>query len=386
MKKSPLLFFCFGLIIFGLIFISISSLSEANSTVGDKYYFLKRQAIWLLLGTISLYVFSKIKLGFLKKVALPLYIVSILSLIIVLIPGIGNQALGARRWINLGFFSIQPSELVKFASIIYFPFLFSEEKNRTIKSLLIYLFIPFVLIIIEPNLSTAILVSAIVISIYFISGGNIFELLKITPLFLIGILILIVISPYRRARLEALIKPNQEQTAARYHSNQLIMAIGSGKIFGKGFANSEQKNKYLPKVSTDSILAVVGEETGFVGISIVLYLYVSLINYLYRLAKIIEEPFQQLIIIGVACWIAYQTMINMSAIVGIIPLTGVPLPFISYGGSSLLTLFAAIGLIRNIEKNNSELLYLNNDHEKNNPHHRNTSHTSNRIDTPVKRR
>ncbi|MDD4026950.1 MAG: putative peptidoglycan glycosyltransferase FtsW [Candidatus Shapirobacteria bacterium] len=387
--KSPLLFLVFSLVFIGLIFISISSLSEANSTIGDKFFFIKKQGFWLILGIAALYVTSKVKIEFIKKFSFVFYSISILGLILVLIPGLGNEALGAKRWLDLGFTSIQPSEILKLTSIIYFSYLFSKPEKRHLKNLILYLGIPFILIIIEPNLSTAILISAIVGSIYYLSGGDILPLFGIIIFTLILSIPLIFLSPYRSARLKTFLEPQQNQSTSSYHSNQIILTLSSGGLFGKGFANSDQKYKFLPKISTDSILAVIGEEVGFIGLFAVLLIYLSLINYLLKFSQTIEDPFQSLLVSATACWIAYQSLINISAIAALIPLTGVPLPFISYGGSSLLTLFIAIGLVRNVEKNQKMLLYSKGEHhenKKNDHHHRNTSHPSFRTNSTIEKR
>jgi len=371
-NKSPLLKLIFILIFIGLTFISISSLTEANNTIGDKYFYLKKQSFWILISFISFYIFSKISLKIIKKLSFLLYLFSIICLVLVLIPGFSNQALGASRWLNFGLFSFQPSELLKLTSIIYFASLFSIDSKRNFLNLVIYLTIPFVLIILEPNLSTAILISAIIISMFYLSGG------KIMPLFLlclslIGLsFVLIYSSPYRRARLDTLLNPTDTTQSTSYHSNQIILSLSSGGIFGKGFANSDQKYRFLPKISTDSILAIIGEETGFVGVSLILIIYMVLITYLIKLASsITDDTFSSLIISGTTCWITYQGLINIAAIANIIPLTGVPLPFISYGGSSLLTLMTAVGLVRNIEKKHPLLIYSNYETSgKKNYHHR----------------
>ena len=388
-NKSPLLFLVFSLIFIGIIFISISSLNEANSTLGDKFFFIKKQTFWLILGIICYYITSKIKMETVKKWSFLFYLISILGLILVLIPGFGNQALGAKRWLNLGFTSIQPSEILKLSSIIYFSYLFAKEEKRHLKNLIFYLGVPFLLIIIEPNLSTAILISAIVGSIYYISGGDISSLLGMVVVILLLSIPLIFLSPYRSARLKTFLEPQQNQSGASYHSNQIILTLSSGGLFGKGFANSDQKYKFLPKISTDSILAVIGEEVGFIGIFVVLLIYLSLINYLFKLSQTIDDPFQKLLVSGTACWIAYQSLINISAIAALIPLTGIPLPFISYGGSSLLTLFIAIGLVKNVEKNQKTLIYLESDQYKNkkdNHHHRNPPNSSPRTHQAIAKR
>jgi len=375
--KPPLFFLVSSLIIIGIIFISISSLTEANSTIGDKFFFLRKQGFWLLVSLVVFYITSKIKLETIQKLSSIIYLFSIVSLILVLIPGFSNQALGARRWLNLGIFSFQPSEVLKLSSIIFFASHFSKEQFRNFKNLILYLVGPFILIILEPNLSTAILITAVVISIFYLAGG------KILPLFflcltIIGLsLILILTSPYRAARLQTLLNPQNNTESTSYHSNQIILSLSSGGFFGKGFANSDQKYKFLPKISTDSILAIIGEETGFLGITVIIFIYIYLISYLLKISSLITNQFQSLIVSGTACWIAYQCLINISAVAAIIPLTGVPLPFISYGGSSLITLFTAIGLVRNIEKRNSLLIYSDNDSKvkQNHHHHRHSSHS-----------
>lgn len=387
-NKSPLLKLIFILIFIGLTFISISSLTEANNTIGDKFFYLKKQSFWILISLISFYVVSKINLNLVKKISFLLYIFSITCLFLVLIPGFSNQALGASRWLNLGLFSFQPSELLKLTSVVYFASLFSVESKRNFINLIIYLVVPFVLIILQPNLSTAILISAIVISMFYLSGG------KIIPLFLLCValiglsLSLVYSSPYRRARLETLINPTQSTQSTSYHSNQVILSLSSGGVFGKGFANSDQKYRFLPKISTDSILAIIGEETGFIGVSLILIIYMALIVYLVKLASsITDDTFSSLIVSGTTCWITFQSLINIAAIANVIPLTGVPLPFISYGGSSLLTLMIAVGLVRNIEKKHPLLIYSNYEtNGKKDNHHRHSSHSSSRTNSSTSNR
>jgi len=388
-SKSPLLILLISLIIIGFVFISIASLTEGNSTIGDKYYFIKKQSIWLILGFVCFFISSKIKIEFIKKTSFFIYGISIIGLILVLIPGFGNEALGAKRWLDLGFTSIQPSEILKLTSIIYFSYLFSKDEKKNIKTLVFYLAVPFILIIIEPNLSMALLISIIVCSIYYLSGGDIVPLFFISLFVLVISIPLIFLSPYRSARFKTFISPEQNQEGSSYHSNQIVLALASGGMFGKGFANSDQKYKFLPKISTDSILAVIGEEMGFIGLFVILLIYVSLINYLFKLSKILIDPFQSLLVSAIACWIAYQSLINIAAIVAAIPLTGVPLPFISYGGSSLLTLLIAMGLVRNIEKNNQSLLYSDIDNENKNQknnRHRHPLNSSSRVNSPTTRR
>lgn len=364
--KSKLLYYVFSLTIIGFFFIAISSLSEAVVT-GDKFFFLKKQSIWLIISIIFLFIGSKIKLEFLKKNSFIFYIIANILLSLVLLPSLGNKTLGARRWFSLGTIGVQPSEIFKLSAILFFPFLFCQESYRTIKNLLVYLGIPCLLILLEPNLSTTVLIAAIVLTVYYLSNADYKSILVFTLISIIFFALMSIAQPYRKARIQTLLNPDKNTSTSSYHSNQIIYALSSGGLFGKGFANSDQKYKYLPKISTDSILAIIGEETGFIGISFIIILYLILILYLFKLSSQIKDTYQSLLVASVACWITYQSLINIGAIVAIIPLTGIPLPFISYGGSSLTALFFSIGIVFNIEKSNQNLLNSLND-TKNHSH------------------
>lgn len=368
MRVSPLLTYSSILSFVGLLFISSSSLFEAENTIGDPYFFLKKQILWLIIGFFCLFITSKIKLDTVVNNSFRFYLFSILLLVLVLIPGIGFKSLGARRQIDLGLINFQPSELFKLASIIFFPYLFSLKEKRNLKNLALYLIPAFILIILEPNLSTAALVAAIIITIYYLSGAEIISLFFAGITVVILSLALIAISPYRLNRVKTLLNQQQDQNLS-YHSEQMILSLASGAWSGKGFANSDHKYKFLPKISTDSILAIIGEEVGFIGLTLVTYLFLLLISRLIHISQISPDLWEKLLVGGIACWISYQGLINFAAIVALIPLTGIPFPFIAYGGSSLITLFTALGLAINIENKYAKLLYSKNDrNEKNNPH------------------
>ena len=354
-KKSyfpSFLIITYLLISIGLLFISVSSLSEAQINFNDKFYYIKKQLFWVFIGSISLIVASKINLNFIKKYSFYLFLISLFTLILVLIPGMGNTILGARRWLSLGLFSFQPSESFKLVAIIYFSFLFSQANKQNLKSLLISLGPALVLIILEPNLSTAVLIASIVLTIYYLAGGEIISLMITCLIGVLLSILLIFVSPYRQARLNTLINPQNDTLTSSYHSNQIVLGLASGGIFGKGFGNSIQKYQFLPQLTTDSILAIIGEELGFFGLTIIISLYIFLIYSIFKISRQSKNTAHQLIVAGIAAWISYQSLINISAIANVIPLTGVPLPFISYGGSSLLMLLTGIGLVNNIHKHN----------------------------------
>jgi cell division protein FtsW len=374
MKISPLLIYSTLLSFIGLLFISSSSLFEAEKTIGDPYFFLKKQILWLIIGLIGLFITSKIKLDTFVNNSFRLYLVSTILLLLVLIPGIGLKILGARRQIDLGFINFQPSELFKFASVIFFSFLFSLKEKRNLKNLALYLALPLTLIILEPNLSTTVMIAAIVISIYYLSGAEIISLFSAGFVITLLSFLLILVSPYRLARVKTLLNQQSNQDLS-YHSEQIVLSLASGGWSGKGFANSDHKYQFLPKISTDSILAIVGEETGFIGLTLISYLFLLLISRLIHISQVATDSYEKLLVSGIACWIAYQGLINFAAIVALIPLTGIPFPFIAYGGSSLITLFCALGLAINIENKYSKLLYSLNDRNQKNNHHRHPYHS-----------
>lgn len=375
--KPPkiILFATFGLCLIGLIFLSYSSLNESLTTTGDPYYFLKKQLIWLVIGTFGFFFGKFINLNLLKQKSFYLYVAAVILLLIVLIPGLGNQALGARRWLNTGFVDIQPSEIAKLFCLIFFSAYFSQGDKVGLKQLLIFLGIPLGLIILEPNLSTAILLAAMTLCLFYLAGGEIMTLVSISSLAIIAAFLLTIISPYRHARLESLLHQDTATESSSYHTNQLVLSLASGGLTGKGFANSIQKYSFLPKISTDSIFAIIGEEIGFIGALLIIAIYLLMITSIFKLSQMVSDPFLSLLIAGVGLLICFQTLINIAAVVALIPLTGVPLPFISYGGSSLVSLLFAIGLTQN-RRILSSLVYSNKDEtEKGSGSHRYPSHT-----------
>ena len=364
MKNRNIILLTTLLLIVGLLFISLSSISQAVISTSDKYYFIKKQFLWSAFGIISFIVASKIKLTFLKTISAPFFYISLILLILVLIPQFSHLTLGARRWFNLGIIGIQPSEIFKLSAVIFFAKMFQESQTRNLKNLIIFLGIPIILIVAEPNLSTAILTAAIIITIYYLAGGEITSLFFLCLLAITTSSILIVTSPYRLQRLQSLINP---QNSSSYHSEQMILTLSSGFLTGKGLANSDQKYSYLPEVSTDSILAVIGEETGFLGCTTVIIIFLLLVLQIIKISQSSSDPFSSLLVIGIALWIGYQSLINIAAVVALVPLTGIPLPLVSYGGSSLITIMFALGLVQNVHR--QTVLVYSDSREKLKSHH-----------------
>lgn len=352
MKRLDLIFiFVVALLTgFGLLMIYDASSFVAFRDFGDKYHYIKEQALWTLLGFSLLYFFSRFNYKNFHTLALPLILITIAFLILVFIPGIGVYLMGARRWVNLGFTVIQPSEFAKLSFAIYLAaWLSSKEKGR-FTAFLLLLGLIFLLIILQPDMGTAMIILIEAIVVYFLSGASIFHILySIPPLALMGYL-LIKTSPYRAQRLASFLNINQPVESYSYHVKQILIALGSGGLLGVGIGNSLQKYAYLPENTTDSIFAIVGEEIGFLGSVIVIFLFLFLIWRGFGIALGARDNFGRLLAGGISTYFAIQVIINLSAQTALIPLTGVPLPFISYGGSAQIINMTSIGILLNISK------------------------------------
>jgi len=338
--------------IFGLILITDASVIVAQINFNDQFYYLKRQFLWFILGLLSLITVSSIKYQQFKKIALPLLIISFALLIVVLVPGLGIKKLGARRWLDFGFLSFQPTELTKLALILFGASFFAQKKEHS-KSIWFFLAVLSAiggLIMLEPDLGTTIVIIATGFFICFLAGVSSWKLLLFLIVALIVGSILIFSSPYRQERLLTFLKPNQDPQGASYHTQQILLGLGSGGIFGQGIGQGRQKYAYLPEVVTDSIFTVIAEELGFIGATIFITTLALLVFRCLKIANQAPDQFGQLICAGTGLLIGFQSLINLGAMVGIFPLTGIPLPFISYGGSSLLINFIAIGMVLSVSR------------------------------------
>lgn len=352
MKKLDFVFILVVIFLtaFGLLMIYDASSFVAFRDFNDKYHYIKEQTFWSILGFISLYFFSRFNYKRLYALALPLILISIVMLILVFIPGIGVCLLGAHRWINLGFTVLQPSEFVKLAFAIYLAaWLSNKEKGRLLPFLLLSGLI-LGLVIMEPDMGTTSIILIEAIALYFLSGANPLHILYLIPSVMALGFLLIKLSPYRAQRLATFLDPNQSTQTYSYHVKQILIALGSGGLFGVGIGNSLQKYAYLPENTTDSIFAIVAEEIGFVGSVFILLLFLFLIWKGFHVAMSAKDNFGKLLAGGITTYLAAQVVINLSAQTALIPLTGVPLPFISYGGSALIVNLSAIGILLNIAK------------------------------------
>ncbi|HZJ18351.1 MAG TPA: putative lipid II flippase FtsW [Patescibacteria group bacterium] len=333
---------------FGLFMIYDASSFVAFRDFGDKYHYLKEQSFWIILGFISLSFFTLFNYKKFYNLALPILVISLVFLLLVFIPGLGVSLLGARRWVNFGFILFQPSEFIKLALAIYLSAWFSNKEKGRLWSFLLLLGFIFSLIMLQPDMGTAVIILAEAFIIFFLSGGKISYFFFIAPVIAFLGYILIKIEPYRANRLATFLNFNSSPDNFSYHVRQILIAFGSGGLFGVGFGNSLQKYAYLPENTTDSIFAIIGEELGFVGATLIIFLFILLIWRGFYIAANTKDMFGKLLAGGITSFLAFQILINLAAQTALLPLTGVPLPLISYGGSALIMNLTAIGILLNI--------------------------------------
>ena len=347
----------FILVIFGLIVLSSASVVISQDSFGENYHFLKHQIFYgLTIGLLGFFICQRIDYKIWKKFSLFLLVFSIILLSLVFIPQLGYSHGGARRWVHLGLISFQPFEFIKLTFIIYLSSLLSRkgETNKIIKQSIIPALSFFVIIIaillLQPNISALTIIFLIIILIYFLAGLNIFYISSAIGFFLVALTIIIKTTSYRIGRLTVFLHPETDPQGIGYQINQALLAIGSGGLFGLGLGHSIQKWKYLPEVIGDSIFAIVAEELGLFGAGILIILFMILAWRGFVIAKNSSDKFGYLLAGGITGWIFFQAFINIAAISRLLPLTGVTLPFISYGGSSLIICLTAIGILVNISK------------------------------------
>lgn len=352
----PLLAAVFTLVFFGLMMIYDASVVAAFRDFGDKLYYFKNQLIWVSLGTIALFIFSLFDYHKIIKFAPTFLLVAIVFLILVLVPHIGTKVYGARRWINVAGFTFQPSELAKLALIAYQTYIMSKFQNYQIRlfDIVYVLFLPITiltgLILLEPDLGTALIFAGISLTMYFVGGGAIWHFMLMIPAAITAAVIAVISQPYRIARLKSFIDPSFDPQGASYQINQILIAIGSGGLLGVGIGGSRGKFDFIPEVHSDAIFAVIAEELGFLGSIIFIAILLFLITRGVLIAREAKDYEGKVMAAGITALIAIQAFLNLGSIVALVPLTGIPLPFISYGGSSLLITMVAVGILTNIKR------------------------------------
>jgi cell division protein FtsW len=342
------------LIAFGAVMVySASSGTTLLQGGGDSSEYLKRYLLSAALGLGALGFFSRHGVATAKRYTPAILVVSLIGLLLVLMPGFGLEANGARRWIGAGPLQIQPSELAKLALVLYAAGLIAAKPKRTrslkgVRPLILVAGVMALLIVAEPDLGTAIVISLTLGALLVVSGVRMRHLGTLFGVLFLLVLVVALLEPYRRARLTAFLNPWADAQGSGFQSVQAMIAIGSGGPFGVGLGQSVQKLFYLPEAHTDMILAVIGEELGFVGIAGVLFLYGMIAYAGLRAARMARDLYSKLLAAGITSVILIQATVNFFAVLGVLPLTGVPLPFISYGNSNLVVLLAGMGILINV--------------------------------------
>lgn len=342
------------LVAFGLVMLTSASSVVAYSTYSDSYYFLKHQLLSVAIGAAAFWFFSRFDYKHLRKLALFLLIISLALLALVFIPGLGREVNGSRSWITILGFSVQPTEFVKLTFIIYLAALF-EKHSETAKrfwSFLILYGILALMVLMQPDVGTLFILTITSFSLYFIGGGKVKHIGSLVAAGAIGLIILMLIPSglYRLNRFRCLIDVNFDRLGSCYQINQSLIAVGSGGLFGRGLGESRQKFLYLPEVQNDFIFAIIAEETGLLFGLILLLLFIFLFYRGFTIARHAPDTFARNLASGIVIWIVLQAILNIGGIINLLPLTGVPLPLISYGGSAIIAALAGLGIVAGISK------------------------------------
>jgi cell division protein FtsW len=356
-QSSTVLLIVVGLLcVIGLVMVGSASSVISISTYGTPWAILIREAMWMAIGAVVLGLAVRMDYRRLRRLSPLLLIVTFGLLVVVLVPGVGVHAEGSSRWVGFGQFRLQPSELMKLA-LAFFAADFITRRldegatdRRIIGPLLIVTGAASVLILAQPDMGTAMVLVCMTLAILFVAGVRLGPVMKVMAA-LVGFgLVVAVASPYRRTRLLSFIDPSAHGSSSGYQVVQSLIGLGSGHLFGAGLGGGQQQWGFLPNAHTDFIFSVIGEQLGIVGAVLVLLLLGSFLWLGLRIATRAPDRFGGLLALGFVSWVAAETLINVGAVVGVLPVTGIPLPFISFGGSSLVITMAAAGVLINIAR------------------------------------
>jgi len=352
----PLLITGAILVIIGLIAIYDASVVSAFNDFGDKFHYIKNQLVWATLGSFSLIFFSFIDYHKLVKLGSLILGASIILLGLVLIPHVGTEALGAKRWVTISGFTFQPSELTKLAIIFYATAIISkfEHFKVTLYDAAVVYFLPILvavgLVFLQPDFGTDVIFISLALIVYFVGYAPIRHFLLALPVLIFGSLFVIITEPYRLERLRAFLDPTYDPKGASYQINQIIIALATGGLLGVGLGGSRSKFEFIPEVQNDAIFAVIVEELGFLGAVILIGLFLFLITRAIKIARNAPDFTGKVLGAGFVGLITSQIFLNLASNVALVPLTGIPLPFISYGGSSLFVTLTALGILLNVKR------------------------------------
>ena len=324
----PLLFTVAALVIFGLLMVYDSSAIAGLRDFKDSLYYIRQQLMWVVVGGISMLFFAHFNYKKFKGLAVPFFLFSLLLLLAVFIPGLGVSGGGAHRWLRLGMLTVQPAEIIKLTGVLYLAVLF-EKKVKLIPFLILIGGLTFITAVLQRDLGSSAVFAATAVVLYLGAGGSLVYFAIGIPVAVSAFLLLIFTSAYRSKRVLAFLDPFSDPQGYTYHISQVLIALGSGGLFGLGLGHSRQKFEYIPEVSTDSIFGIVGEELGFLGGSLLIGLFVILLIRGFKIAGSCQDNFGRILAIGLISWLGIQAIVNLSSMTALMPLTGVPLPFIS---------------------------------------------------------
>jgi cell division protein FtsW len=346
----------FILIAIGIGMIYSASAVMAQKRFGDSAYFLKRQLLWLAVGVVLLLIFARIDLKTMRSWALPLLLVGVIALVVVLLPAIGVTVKGARRWLKLGLLTVQPGELVKVGTLLYLAH-YLAKKGERIENFRVGFVPPLLviglilgLVLLEPDLGTAAVIGLVTVCLLFVAGARLGHLTMIALATLPVLYLLITRVGYRRQRMSAFLDPWSDPEGRGFQMIQSFLALGGGGPLGVGLGEGRQKLFFLPEPHTDFVLSMLGEELGFLGTSIVILLLALFVAKGFMIALAAEDPFGRYLALGVSFLVAFHTLINVGAISGLLPTKGLPLPFVSYGGSSLVVNMIGAGMLISVSR------------------------------------
>jgi cell division protein FtsW len=340
----------------GLVMVFSASAVVAGNRFQDSGYFLKRQLAWLTFGFVLLHLASHIDYVWWKRLSIPLLGLSMVLLLMVLVPSLGVAAKGARRWLRLGPISIQPAEMVKLITVIYLAaYLTKKEDGITIfrSGLLPALIVVGLLsglVLLEPDLGTVVVMGMVTVGMLFLGGARLTHLLTLGLCAVPAVLVLVLGSSYRRQRLLTFLAPWKDASDAGFQITQSFLAFGSGGPFGVGLGEGKQKLFFLPEAHTDFVLALVGEELGLVGTGVIVLLFALFVVRGFQIAARARMPFGRYLGMGITLLIGIQALVNACVVTGLVPTKGLTLPFVSYGGSSLVISLLGVGILLNISR------------------------------------
>ncbi len=345
-----------ALLVIGFIMVYSSSAVRGYIQYDDPYHYLKMEILWVTMGLVAMFISMSIDLQWLRKFAKPALIIAIVLLIAVKIPGIGRRVNGADRWIGLGPLSIQPSEVIKLSMVLMMSHVLAlnphmiQSFRKGVLPILALMGVIAGLIMLQPDLGTTLVIAATTFFMLIAAGAKAGHILALAGTGLGLVVAAIAAAPYRMRRIFAFLDPWADPLGNGYQTIQALLALGPGGLFGLGLGQSRQKFLYLPENHTDFIFAMIGEELGFIGATLIVLLFFLFAWRGFRVAMRVPDTFMGFLAVGLTAMISIQAMINMGVVSGVLPVTGITLPFISYGGTSLVFTMLGVGVLLNISK------------------------------------